>query len=238
MYADIAELLRRLGLWFLVNMPATADLAETVGALPQRRGARCAAPSPRWSRHYEAHDTEARIAELADRRRAAAIWPRMWRCCRFWARRRRSPARPCRAISRIDLVAGAYFAIGERVGLDRLRGLAVAHRRHRTLGPAGDPAHCRRSLRRPARAEQPGACHLRGRHDAQPRRRRRRPPRPGPRPMPMRWRARAASSRSWSAPAICPSPSSRSPTARSTHSPRIEGLDPFYPGPSGPILGL
>ena len=30
MYADIAELLRRLGLWFLVNVPAKADLAETV----------------------------------------------------------------------------------------------------------------------------------------------------------------------------------------------------------------
>ena len=28
MYADIAELLRRLGLWFLVNVPADADLAQ------------------------------------------------------------------------------------------------------------------------------------------------------------------------------------------------------------------
>ena len=30
MYADIAELLRRLGLWFLVNVPANARLARTI----------------------------------------------------------------------------------------------------------------------------------------------------------------------------------------------------------------
>src|SRR3569832_2827204 len=30
MYADIAELLRRLGLWFIANVPADADLPSTI----------------------------------------------------------------------------------------------------------------------------------------------------------------------------------------------------------------
>ncbi len=37
MYEAIAEILRRLGLWFLTNVPADADLTATIAALSRRR---------------------------------------------------------------------------------------------------------------------------------------------------------------------------------------------------------
>ncbi|HEY4123829.1 MAG TPA: NAD-glutamate dehydrogenase, partial [Rhizomicrobium sp.] len=122
MYADIAELLRRLGLWFLANVPANAELSEVTalyrGGVETLRGTFSSLIS-----EYEAQDTEARIADLQkagaplDVAEDVAVLPLMGS----------APEIALLAHNRglsIDLVAGAYFAIGETVGLDRLRGLA------------------------------------------------------------------------------------------------------------------
>ncbi len=122
MYVDIVELLRRLGLWFLVNVPADADLSETIAryraGVEGLRGSFSSLVSA-----YEAHDTEARIQELQkagtplDIAEDVAVLPLLGG----------APEIILLAHSRswpIDLVAGAYFAIGAEVGLDRLRGLA------------------------------------------------------------------------------------------------------------------
>ena len=122
MYADIAELLRRLGLWFLANVPANAELADITalyrGGVETLRGNFSSLIS-----EYEAHDTEARIADLQkagaplDIAEDVAVLPLMGSApeIALLAHNRGLP---------IDLVAGAYFAIGATVGLDRLRGLA------------------------------------------------------------------------------------------------------------------
>jgi glutamate dehydrogenase len=122
MYADIAELLRRLGLWFLVNVPANAGLADTIArysaGVESLRGTFSTLVSP-----YEAHDTEARIMELQkagtplDVAEDVAILPLLGGAPEI-ALLAQSRALP------LDLVAGAYFAIGAMIGLDRLRGLA------------------------------------------------------------------------------------------------------------------
>ncbi|HVT24624.1 MAG TPA: NAD-glutamate dehydrogenase [Rhizomicrobium sp.] len=123
MYADIAELLRRLGLWFLANVPANAPLADITalyrGGVEALRGKFSTLISP-----YEARDTEARIAKLQkagaplDVAEDVAVLPLMGSApeIALLAHDRELP---------IDLVAGAYFAVGEKVGLDRLRGLAA-----------------------------------------------------------------------------------------------------------------
>ena len=113
---------RRLGLWFITNVPAEADLGETVSlyrrGMENLRGTFSSLISP-----YEAHDTEARIAALtsagvpADVAEDIGVLPLM-------------AAAPEVALLahnqslNLDLVAGAYFAMGAEVGLDRLRGLA------------------------------------------------------------------------------------------------------------------
>jgi glutamate dehydrogenase len=122
MYVEIASILRRLGLWFITNVPAGADLSETVamyrGAAEKLRGTFSTVVSP-----YEKQDTEARIAELEaagaphDVADDAGALPLM-------------AALPEIALLAnqngldLDLVAGAYFAMGAAVGIDRLRGLA------------------------------------------------------------------------------------------------------------------
>jgi glutamate dehydrogenase len=123
MYIEIVELLRRLGLWFLVNVPANADLSETIAhyraGVESLRGTFSTLVSP-----YEAHDTEARIQELqtsnvpADVAEDVAVLPLLGGAPEIvlLAHMRACP---------IDLVAGAYFAVGAEVGLDRLRGLAL-----------------------------------------------------------------------------------------------------------------
>jgi len=76
------------------------------------------------SQPYEAHDTEARIAELTaggvprDVAEDAAVQPLMAGLpeIALMANRHHQP---------LDLVAGAYFAMGAAVGIDRLRGLAA-----------------------------------------------------------------------------------------------------------------
>jgi len=123
MYTDIAELLRRLALWFLVNVPANAKLSETIalyrGGVETLHG-----NFSKLISHYEADATEARIAELQkagaplDVAEDVAVLPLMGSApeIALLAHNRKLP---------IDLVAGAYFAMGETIGLDRLRGLAA-----------------------------------------------------------------------------------------------------------------
>ncbi len=123
MYAGIAELLRRLGLWFLVNVPANADLGQTISlyrdGVEDLRGTFATLVSP-----YQAHDTEARIAELQkagaplDIAEDVAVLPLLAGAPEIvmLAATRKLP---------VDFVAGAYFALGAAIGLDRLRGLAA-----------------------------------------------------------------------------------------------------------------
>jgi len=122
MYADIAELLRRLGLWFLVNVPANADLSETIArhraGADALRGTFASLVSP-----FDAQMTETRIEELEkagapkDLAEDVAVLPLMGAAPEIAKLAHDSSLD-------IDLVAGAYFAIGTVVGLDRLRGLA------------------------------------------------------------------------------------------------------------------
>jgi glutamate dehydrogenase len=123
MYVDIVDLLRRLGLWFLINVPANVDLSDTIAryraGVESLRGTFSTLVSP-----YEAHDTEARIQELRtagtplDIAEDVAVLPLLGGAPEIvlLAHARSWP---------VDLVAGAYFAIGAEVGLDRLRGLAL-----------------------------------------------------------------------------------------------------------------
>jgi glutamate dehydrogenase len=122
MYAEIAEMLRRIGLWFLTNVPAAADLGETVA----RYRAGVDALRGTYSTLISQYELEERMAyierlmkdgvpeELAHDVAALPLWSR-------------APEIALLAHSRgldIDLVAGAYFAVGAMLGLDRLRGLA------------------------------------------------------------------------------------------------------------------
>jgi glutamate dehydrogenase len=123
MYADIAELLRRLGLWFLVNVPENADLGDTIAqyreGVEKLRGTFATLVSP-----YEAHDTEDRIAHL----REAAVPLDIAEDVAVLPLLAGAPEIVMLAAARklpIDLVAGAYFALGAAIGLDRLRGLAA-----------------------------------------------------------------------------------------------------------------
>ena len=127
MYTDIAEILRRLGLWFITNVPAGADLAATIalyrGGVEALRGTFAGLVSP-----FEAQHTEARIAELEtagaplDVAEDIAVLPLMGGTPEI------ASLAHARGLS-LDLVAGAYFAMGAEVGLDKLRGLA-----HRIVG--------------------------------------------------------------------------------------------------------
>ena len=122
MYASVGELLRRLGLWFLVNVPANADITATVAryrkGVDSLRGTYSSLVSP-----YEMDDTVARIKEMveagvpediADDVAALSLWSTAPEIVQLANTRSLD----------VDLVAGAYFAIGAIVGIDRLRGLA------------------------------------------------------------------------------------------------------------------
>ena len=123
MQVEIVELLRRLGLWFLVNIPAAADLSETIAryraGVESLRGTLFKLASP-----YEIRDTEARAGEFrkagapADVSEDVAMLPLLGGApeIALLAHARSLP---------VELVAGAYFAMGAEVGLDRLRGLAA-----------------------------------------------------------------------------------------------------------------
>jgi glutamate dehydrogenase len=122
LYADVAELLRRLGLWFLVNVPGNADLTETVAryraGVEALRGTFSSLVSP-----YEMKDTMDHIRTLTDAGVPLDVADDV-AALQLWST---TPEIALLAHSRsldIDLVAGAYFAVGAIVGLDRLRGLA------------------------------------------------------------------------------------------------------------------
>ncbi|MBV9330042.1 MAG: NAD-glutamate dehydrogenase, partial [Alphaproteobacteria bacterium] len=122
MHLDIAEIFRRLGLWFIVNVPADAELASTVAlyraGAEELRGTFASLVSS-----FEAHDTETRIAQLVEKgvpldiAEDVSVLPLMGGTpeIAFLAHERSL---------NVDLVAGAYFAAGAVTGIDRLRGLA------------------------------------------------------------------------------------------------------------------
>ena len=122
MYTDVAEILRRLGVWFITNVPADADLAETIAlyrsGAEDLRGTFASLVSP-----FEGRDTEARITQLQsagvplDVAEDIGVLPLMGGTPEIASLAR------SRALN-VDVVAGAYFAVGAAVGIDRLRGLA------------------------------------------------------------------------------------------------------------------
>jgi glutamate dehydrogenase len=121
-YDEIAELVRRLGLWFLANVPSGADLGETISIY--RNGAqRLRGTFSNLVSAYEAAATEKRISEFKragvplDVAEDVAALPLLGGTPEIvlLAEARSLP---------VDYVAGAYFAIGAAAGLDRLRGLA------------------------------------------------------------------------------------------------------------------
>jgi len=122
MYADIVAVLRRLGLWFITNVPGDAGLAGIV-ELYRSGAANLSGTFSTLVSPYEAHDTELRIAELEAGgvphaiAEDAAVLPLIAGLPEI-ALIAHTHSLP------LDLVAGAYFAMGAAVGLDRLRGRA------------------------------------------------------------------------------------------------------------------
>jgi len=123
MYGEIVTILNRLGLWFTANLPANTALDETIAmykaGVDKLRGTFSDLVSP-----YEAHDTDVRIAGLQ-----AAGAPRD--VADDVGALQLMGAMPEIALLAhghgldVDLVAGAYFAVGAAVGIDKLRGLAA-----------------------------------------------------------------------------------------------------------------
>ncbi|MBV9570498.1 MAG: NAD-glutamate dehydrogenase [Alphaproteobacteria bacterium] len=123
MYAEIAEMLRRIGLWFLTNVPASADLRETTARYRMGVDALRGTYSTLISK-YELDERMAYIGKLMeagvpeDLAHDVAALP-------LWSR---APEIAMLAHARelnIDLVAGAYFAVGTTLELDRLRHLGA-----------------------------------------------------------------------------------------------------------------
>ncbi|HEX4294966.1 MAG TPA: NAD-glutamate dehydrogenase, partial [Rhizomicrobium sp.] len=122
MYADIAELLRRLGLWFLANVPANADFASTIdlyrSGVGQLKGTFEGLVS-----EYEKQDTLDRIAEIEKAGVPHDLADEIGALPLFGTAPEIAQLADTRGLS-VDLVAGAYFSIGAEVGIDRLRGLS------------------------------------------------------------------------------------------------------------------
>jgi glutamate dehydrogenase len=122
MMADIAELLRRLGLWFIVQLPPESGLAQTV----ETYGAGFAALKGRFSglvSPLEAKATETRIAELQKAGVPLAIAEDAGTLPLLGAAPEIVLLSQTCGIT-VEDAAGAYFAMGGLVGLDRLRALA------------------------------------------------------------------------------------------------------------------
>ena len=121
MYAELAEMLRRIGLWFLTNVSVSADLRETTATYRAGVDALRGTYSTLISK-YELDERMAYIGklmeagvpeELAHDVAALPLWSR-------------APEIAMLAHARgldIDMVAGAYFAVGTILELDRLRDL-------------------------------------------------------------------------------------------------------------------
>ena len=122
MTSDIAALLRRLGLWFIVQLPASAAIGETVkvyrAGFEAMRGRFSTFVSP-----LEATSTEARIAELTsagvprDVAEDVAVLPLLGAAPEIvlLSETEKVP---------VDFAAHSFFAMGSLIGLDRLRALA------------------------------------------------------------------------------------------------------------------
>jgi glutamate dehydrogenase len=119
MYADVAELLRRLGLWFLANVPANADFASTIALYRSGMDALKGTFEGLVSSD-ERQVTLDRIAELEQAGVPHAIADEIGALPLFGTAPEIAQLADTRALS-VDLVAGAYFAIGEEVGIDKLR---------------------------------------------------------------------------------------------------------------------
>jgi glutamate dehydrogenase len=122
MMADVAALLRRLGLWFIVQLPASTGIGETV----QTYRAGFAAMKGRFSSFVsplEARMTEARIAEFTragvplDVAEDVAILPLLGAAPEVVL------LAETEKVS-VDKAAETYFAVGALIGIDRLRALA------------------------------------------------------------------------------------------------------------------
>jgi glutamate dehydrogenase len=122
MYADIAELLRRLGLWFMANVPANADFASTIAlyrdGIEKLKGTFEGLVSP-----FEKQDTLDRITELEQAGVPHAVADEIGALPLFGTAPEIAQLAYNKELS-VDLVAGAYFTIGAEVGIDRLRGLS------------------------------------------------------------------------------------------------------------------
>ncbi|HWA02417.1 MAG TPA: NAD-glutamate dehydrogenase [Rhizomicrobium sp.] len=122
MYADIAELLRRLGLWFIANVPANADFASTI-ALYRDGVARLKGRFEGLVSAYEKEDTYARIRELEKAGVPHDLADEIGALPLLGSAPEIAQLARSRSMS-VDLVAGTYFAIGAEVGIDKLRGLS------------------------------------------------------------------------------------------------------------------
>jgi glutamate dehydrogenase len=122
MYTEIAELLRRLGLWFIANVPADADFASTIAlyrtGLEKLKGRFDGLVS-----EYERQDTLDRIAELEKAGVPHALADEIGALPLFGTAPEIAQIANNKGLS-VDLVAGVYFTIGAEVGIDRLRGLS------------------------------------------------------------------------------------------------------------------
>jgi glutamate dehydrogenase len=124
MLADIAELLRRLGLWFIVQLPSSADLAATVETYREGftvlKGHFSDLVSP-----LEKESTESRLARWkeagvpTDVAEEVAILPLLGAVPEIILLSEAQGVTPVEA-------ARTYFAVGGLIGLDRLRALASA----------------------------------------------------------------------------------------------------------------
>jgi glutamate dehydrogenase len=122
MYTEIAELLRRLGLWFLANVSTDADFASTIAlyraGLEKLKGTFEGLVSP-----YEKQDTLDHIAELEKAGVPHDLADEIGALPLFGTAPEIAQLANSKGFS-VDLVAGAYFAIGAEVGIDKLRGLS------------------------------------------------------------------------------------------------------------------
>jgi glutamate dehydrogenase len=122
MYTEIAELLRRLGLWFVANVPAGDDFAQTIAlyraGIEALRGRFEGLVSP-----FEREDTASRIAELEKAGVPHALADDIGALPLFGTAPEIAKLARKHGLT-VDLVAGAYFAVGAEIGIDKLRGLS------------------------------------------------------------------------------------------------------------------
>ncbi len=122
MQSDVAEFLRRLGVWFIAHLPPDADLAAAV----KTYGEGVASLKGRFHQvisPYEFQVTEARVKEL----QAAGVPLDVAEDVAVMPLQAGEPEIVLLAQTEnvsIEAAAGAYFAAGAQIGLDTLRGSA------------------------------------------------------------------------------------------------------------------